>query len=1156
MEQGNTQNAKQTNFGFLATQWPGVHREAQAAEGYAKTDPRSCLLYARRCLEQTVDWLYAADSSLRLPLKDDLNNRLTEARFKAAVPVQVRDKMHLVRKATNHGVHGQQSVGTQISLHVVAELFHIGIWLATFYTTDTARRPVPGTTFDPGLLAPKPATGVVQLSRAEAEGLAAKLDAKDEALRAAAAEKAGYKARIADLQDQIEQAKAQNETIPDDHDYTEAGTRVFIDLYLTEAGWDPHAADVREFPVHTMPTALGTQDGQGFVDYVLWGADGKPLAVLEAKRTSRDAHVGKQQAKLYADCLERAYGQRPVIYYSNGYRHWLWEDTMYPEREVLGFHTRDELQLMVNRRIQRRPLEEAVIPAGIADRPYQHLAIRAVASAFDTERQRRALLVMATGTGKTRTVVALTQLLSENRWIKRVLFLADRNALITQASRAFKSLIPGSSPVRLGSDDAAGSRIHLATYPTIMNIINASTEGKLNGDEWRGVGYYDLVIVDEAHRSIYQKYRHIFAYFDALLIGLTATPHDEVDRNTYSMFGLEKNNPTSAYELSEAVTDGYLVPPRVIDVPVGFMRDGVHYDDLTAEEQEEWDDKEWDEEGEIPDEVAAQQVNSWLFNADTVDKVLKVLIERGHRVAGGDRLGKTIIFARNQQHAEFIRERFDANYPAEAGQFARVITHDVAYAQQLIDDFSDPAKSPHIAISVDMLDTGIDVPDVVNLVFFKPVRSKTKFWQMIGRGTRLRPDLYGPDEPKTGFRVFDVCSNAAFFNAGLSAPDIAVPLSLAARTFATRVRLQRTAISAGYDAGFRAELASQLGGGIRALPRANFQVRPHLAAVERFSTDDAWQTLDDARAATAEQELAELAAVVAGEDPEEAKRFDLLVLQAELAVLSGDSAVAAAAGARLVKIASALQEQGNIPRIAAQRLLIDIVAEMGSEPGAWEVADPSWLERVRRTLRDLVPLLEKKKRKPVYADFSDTLGVPEEIEMGGLGAEAFDVSYFRERVRIYLSGHLDHLAVQRLRRGKALTGTDLESLEDMLLAGGVGTKEELGLAAGEDLPGFIRSLVGLDREAVQEAFSEFIVGTTLNDRQLQLINMIVAQLTQGSPMGAEALYESPYTELAPQGPEGLFPEATVDRMIDLIHRFGGSGWLPQDSTDVAGDATA
>lgn len=611
-----------------------------------------------------------------------------------------------------------------------------------------------------------------------------------------------------------------------------------------------------------------------------------------------------------------------------------------------------------------------------------------------------------------------------------------------------------------------------------------------------------------------------------------AMPADQCDEATH--------NPTSAYELSEAVAEGYLVPPRVIDVPVGFMRTGVRYTDLTPQEQEEWDEKDWDEDGLIPDEIAPPELNRWLFNADTVDKVLAVLMERGHRVAGGDRLGKTIIFARNQEHAEFIVKRFDANYPAYAGRFARVITHSVNYAQQLIDDFSDPAKEPHIAVSVDMLDTGIDVPDVVNLVFFKAVRSKSKFWQMVGRGTRLRPDLYGPDAPKKDFLIFDVCGNAEYFNAGLDAVDVRLGQSLAARTFATRVRLLRAAIESDYDAGFRNDLVSRPGGAVRELPRSNFLVRPRLAAVERFADDDAWKSLTDSDAATAEQELANLAPVSPGEGEEESKRFDLLVLQAELAVLSDDSQGLSRIGSQLVKIAQALQEQGNIPRIAAHLPLIDSVVEMGIESGAWDSVDPLWLESLRRKLRELIPLIEKKKRNIVYSDFGDAMGEISEVTLGGVHEPIFDVSFFRERVEIHLREHLDHISIQRLRRGRALTEEDLEALERLLLESGAGSKEDLERASDGDLAGFIRSLVGLEPEAVQEAFSEFITATTLNSRQLQLINMIVAQLTRGGRMDAGALYESPYTDLAPHGSEDLFPDESVDRIIEIVNRFGGT----------------
>lgn len=1132
--------ARKSNFGFLAGQWPDVFQELRTAEAYARRDPRSALLYSRRGLEHLVDWLYTAEASLTVPLADDLYNRLSAPRFVALVPALVRDKMHAVRKITNKGVHGNEPVSTQVSLFIVAELFHVAVWLVGSYAADPGTRPTSGMSFDPDLAPVSPAAGVIQLTKAQAEKLAADLNQKDAALKKADEQASDYQAKIAELQAEIAKAKQANEKIPLEHDFSEAGTRVYIDLFLAEAGWNVDSANVREYPVSTMQTTDGTYTGTGFVDYVLWGNDGKPLAVLEAKRSSKNPHAGKQQAKLYADALARKFGQRPVIYYSNGYRHWLWEDTLYPEREVLGFHTRDELQLMVDRRTQRKSLADAVIPAGIADRHYQQEAIRSVAEAFEVEKRRRALLVMATGTGKTRTVIALTQMLSENRWTKRVLFLADRNALVKQAARAFANLIPGSTPVILGHGDPAGSRLHLSTYPTIMNIINASTEGDISGPDWRGIGYYDLIIVDEAHRSVYRKYRHIFAYFDALVVGLTATPHAEVDRNTYALFGIESTNPTSAYELDEAVSEGYLVPPRALDVPVGFMREGVRYEDLSPEEQEEWDAREWDEDGEIPEEVSAGELNQWLFNADTVDKVLQLLMEKGYKVSGGDRLAKTIIFARNQNHAEFIQARFDANYPAYAGNFARVITHSVTYSQQLIDDFSDAAKAPQIAISVDMLDTGIDVPDVANLVFFKPVRSKSKFWQMVGRGTRLRPDLFAPGEDKKDFLIFDVCGNVEFFNAGMGGPERVLTPSLASRTFATRVRLLRAATEAHYDDGYREDLISHLGQAVRRLPRNNFRVRPHNAAVEQFASDDAWRNLTDDTAGTAEGALAALADIAAEEGPEETKRFDLMLLQAQLAALTGDPR-AARLGARIVEIATALREQNNIPKIARQMDTIEAVIDMADDGDAWLNVAPTWLEDVRRKLRDLVPLIERRRRNLVYADFEDTLGEVREVELVGVHSSSLDLTFYRERIAAYLKDHLDHVAIQRLRRGWALTPDDLSVLEDLLEESGAGSKEDLQRAAEGDVAGFIRSLVGLDPEAVQDAFAVFIKDTTLNTRQLNLLNMIIKQLTRGGRMDAAALYDPPYTDVAPRGPEDLFDDENVDKIISIVNRLGGPG---------------
>src|SRR5690625_2093519 len=321
----------------------------------------------------------------------------------------------------------------------------------------------------------------------------------------------------------------------------------------------------------------------------------------------------------------------------------------------------------------------------------------------------------------------------------------------------------------------------------MMGLIDEAKDGQRRF----GPGNFDLVIIDEAHRSVYQKYRAIFDYFDSLLVGLTATPRGEIDRDTYGLFDLEKGGPTDAYDLADAVADRFLVPSKAVSGPLKFQRQGIRYDDLSDEEKEQWDAKESSEDGDKPDFIEAEAVNKWLFNIDTVDKALAHLMTHGLKVADGDRLAKTILFAKNQAHADFIQERFDKRYPHLAGKFARVITFKTEYAQSLIDDFSQKEKNPHLAISVDMLDTGIDVPEVVNLVFFKLVRSKTKFWQMVGRGTRLCPDLFGPGKDKEFFYIFDYCQNLEFFSQNPETSEGSLGESLGKRLFKARLELIR-----------------------------------------------------------------------------------------------------------------------------------------------------------------------------------------------------------------------------------------------------------------------------------------------------------------------------------------------------------------------------
>ena len=1153
-----------SNFSFLQVEWPALYAEGLRAEQAALTDPRTACFYARRTLELAVVWLFQAEGGrsgrLQMPYKPDLSAFLFEPSFKVLVGPALHAKMDVVRKQGNNAVHSARPITAADATAVLRELFQVAFWLARNYGRNVAARPDPALQFRADLL-PRPLDAAAEQAAAQASAqatqaalqklatLADELAARDAALTTAQQKTAALDAELAQLRAEVAAAKAANTATPDTHDYNEAETRdLYIDLLLKEAGWKLDQPRDREFEVQGMPNAQGKLEGTGYVDYVLWGDDGKPLAVVEAKRTRRDARVGQQQAKLYADCLQTQFGQRPLIYTTNGYEHWFWDDTTYPPRPVQGFHKKDELQLLIQRRTSAKPLAGVSINPDIVERHYQLRAIRRIGETFERDRQRKALVVMATGAGKTRTVIALVDLLQRANWAKRILFLADRVALVNQAANAFKAHLPDAAAVNLVTDKATEGRVYVSTYPTMMGLINETDEGLRRF----GVGHFDLIIVDEAHRSIYQKYKAIFAYFDALLVGLTATPKDEIDRNTYSLFELENGVPTDAYGLEDAIAEGYLVPPRAVSVPLKFQREGIKYAELSVDERAQWDELDWsddDGEGHAPDEVGAEAVNKWLFNTDTVDKVLELLMTQGHKVAGGDRLGKTIVFAKNNAHANFIADRFNANYPHYAGQFARVITYQTEYAQSLIDDFSVKEKAPHIAISVDMLDTGIDVPEVVNLVFFKIVRSKAKFWQMVGRGTRLCKDLFGPEQDKQEFLIFDFCQNLEFFSQNLegSKGNVAEPLSQ--RTFKARLELlsvldeqlaqeqgaegvKVAEPAAGYGltaAAMRADTASHLHAVVAGMRLDNFVVRPQRRWVEPWSIATAWHTV------TGDQ-LVELAQHVSGlpsavrDDDEEAKRFDLLMLRTQLGSARGDMGFARLRE-QVRALADGLSELGSIPDVKKHMVLIEAVA--GEE--WWQDVTLPMLEQARRHLRGLIKLLEKTRRKVVYTDFEDAVGETSEVALP-LGGSAGNFERFRLKVRAYLRAHENHITLHKLRRNQPLTATDLAELERLLIDSGTGTAQDVA-RAGQEAHGlglFVRSLVGLDREAATQALNGFVAGKTLSANQLEFVNLIVTHLTERGVMDVGLLYEPPFTSYAPQGPDALFTSAQVDELFGVL----------------------
>ena len=1110
-------------FDFLVAEFGLVHADAAKAAAMALPDARTSCFYARRALESLVTFAFENDRALPRPYDDNLSALVNSSAFQTVAGEQVHDFARTIIGLGNQAVHSHRPIRQIDSVNAVSKLFHVAYWFARTY--GRASKPSPSLTFDPDALprtSPIPRRTLEQLQTLEAD-----LVSRDNELAEQRTANVQLDAEVQRLREEIATAKAAATTQPDTHDYSEAETRDhLIDLLLREAGWQLADARDREFKVTGMPT----DSGVGFVDYVLWGDDGKPLGVVEAKRSKRSNDEGQHQAKLYADCLESQFGLRPVIFCSNGYAHQIWDDQMYPPQSIQGFLTKDELQLLMQRRSTRLSLSTVEIDRSIVERYYQTRCVRRVAEAFEHDHRRKALVVMATGAGKTRTTIALVDLLARCNWAKRVLFLADRISLVRQATNNFKLHLPDSSPVNLAEDRHGEGRVYLCTYQSMMGLID-----EMRGDERRfGVGYFDLIVIDEAHRSVFNKYGAIFDYFHSLLVGLTATPVDEVDRSTYTLFDLQAGLPTDSYPLDEAVKDGFLVPPLAVSVPLKFQREGIRYDDLPDDEKSAWETEvDWGDDVDVPpDEVGADKVNKWLFNSDTVDKVLEHVMTYGHKVAGGDRLGKTIVFAKNQEHARFIVQRFDANYPQYRGEFARVITHSTEYAQSLIDQFSIKESNPHIAVSVDMLDTGIDVPEVVNLVFFKLVRSKTKFWQMLGRGTRLCPNLFEPGVDKQNFMIFDFCQNLEYFSQNPEGTTGQTSPSLKTRLFRARLALLSQASPGGLEPTFRAAIVDVLRTEIAAMYHDNFLVRPKWHLVEKFSAPSAWEALSAEDIDVLSAEVAALPSQLADE-PEESKRFDLVLLHAQLALMQRHP-VFDLYRAQIIEICAALELSRSVPDVDRELELIQAV----QTADWWRGVTVALLEDLRLRLRLLVTSIEKRKRHVVYTNFIDEIGAGSTVSLAGLDAGP-NYDKFVRNIKVFVRENSGQLALRKLYNNWPVTPDDITELRRIIHEAAIGTTEDEERAAREagGLGLFIRSLIGLDRQAAKDAFSKFLDGKQFNSAQIHFIDLLINNLAENGVVAAARFYERPFTDMSPTGPEALFTDADIVDMISLLDQI-------------------
>lgn len=1056
-----------TNFDFLKQDknFEGFSEQAIEAERSLQISASTCAILCRRALELAVRFVYSYDNALTIPYQNNVSTLIHERCFRDIVGNEMFLLLKYVIRLGNSSVHTNACVKRDEAVLALRNLFEFCKWINYCYSEDYEERE-----FDESIL---PDAGEKKTKPEELQELYEKLSSKDKRLETIRKENEELRNKLS----QIRLDNIESERHFEVDKLSEFETRKhYIDLDLKEAGWKIGEDCREEVEVHGMPNATGI----GYVDYVLYGNNGLPLGVVEAKKASVDTKVGSHQAKLYADCLENQYGQRPLIFTTNGFETRFTDDKGgYAERSVSGVFSKEELQLNIDRRKIRRKLENIEINDKITNRPYQKEAILAVCDAI-SKKHRKMLVVQATGSGKTRVSISIVDVLMRHNIVKNVLFLADRTTLVKQAKNNFNNHLPGVSLCNLldSKDNPEQSRMIFSTYQTMMNAID-STKTKF-GKKLFTPAHFDLIIVDESHRSIYKKYQDIFNYFDAMLLGLTATPKNEIDKNTYGVFDLERGNPTFSYELDQAVSEGYLVDYGTIEVKSKIMENGIHYDELSEEDKEEFENTFEDDE-DVADFISSNAINEWLFNTDTIDMVLDKLMERGLRVEGNEKLGKTIIFAKNSRHAATIVERFHKRYPEYGEDYIKQIDYSIKYVDALIDDFSTKEKYPQIAVSVDMLDTGVDIPEILNLVFFKKVRSYSKFWQMIGRGTRLCPNLFGDGVDKERFLILDFCGNFDFFRADIHGIETGIVETLSEKLFNLKTQIIRELQNDVNEdeKEYRKELIKEQLQEVRGLNDDSFRVKLHYRYVEKYRADSAWCFIESKDISDLKVNIAPL--IVSEDKDEYAKRFDLLIYTIDLAMLQSKNT---SRPIRFIMDSAEKLKKIDLPQIKEQKYLLDKISTIEF----WNNTDIVELETVREAVRDLMKYLPKKEKRIYTTSFDEEILEEKEGESLHFGN---DLQNYKKRVESYLREHQDNLAVYKLKTNKKLTETDLKELEHILWTE-LGTKEEYKKEYGDTPIGkLVRRIVGTERAAVNEAFSEFLTEEKLNVNQLRFVNLIV-----------------------------------------------------------------
>ena len=1079
-----------SNFDFLKQNkiFDNFSESCIEAENGIGLNTVTCSILCRRALELGVKWLYANDNDLTIPYQDTLSALVHDITFKNIIDEKLLKQIEYIIKLGNFAVHNNKKISREEAILSLRYLYNFMQWIAYCYSDNFKEKE-----FDESILQTQ---SVNVLAVKERESLYEELEKKDKKLEETRKENAELRKKLTE-----KRARKEENYNFEVKDISEYETRKkYIDLELKLAGWDFETNITEELKLSGMPNV----HQEGYADYVLFGKNGLPLAVVEAKKTSVDPRVGQNQAKLYADCIEKEYHQRPVIYYTNGFEIYMWDDMNYAPRKVAGFYTQDELQLLVNRRNSRQSLEHIYVQDKITNREYQLEAIKSVCETFE-EGHRKALIVMATGTGKTRTAISIVDVLSDKEWVKNVLFLADRTVLVKQAKNNFTKLLPNMSTCNLLSttDNPEDSRIVFSTYQTMMNAID-NTKNK-SGNKLFTPGHFDLIIVDEAHRSIYKKYQAIFEYFDGLLVGLTATPRNDVDRNTYRFFEIENDVPTFAYEYEKAVKEGYLVDYHTIKTSTDFMDRGIKYSELSDEEKEKYENTFAEDEDNIPEEIDASAMNSWLFNRDTIKKLLELLMDKGLKVKGGDELGKTIIFARNHRHAQKIVDTFNELYPEYKGEFAKLIDNQVKYNETIIEDFSIKDKWPQIAVSVDMLDTGVDVPEILNLVFFKPVKSKIKFWQMIGRGTRLCKGLFGAGLDKKEFYIFDYCKNFEFFSENPKGIETNSGISLTERIYGYKLDLIVELQNMKYQSDekyceYRNNLIDDFIQEISKLNTESFMVRNKAHYVEQYSKKENWTYISTIDLMDIKDNLIPLFSSI--EDNEEAKRFDNLLYQLQVKRIRQEKTNRCESA--IIDTVAELEKLGTVPQIREKQELILKVAETDylQQADFWNI------EEIRKELRNLIQFIDPYNRPPVYIDIEDTLNdVDEEYVYVSTGN---NFSNYKKKLEKFLMGNMENVIIWKIRHNIRLTEQDKENLEKILFEE-LGNNKEYAEAFGDtNIIKAVRNIVGLDKSVASDIFYKYINDNRLNMKQIQFVKLLVDYVIKNGTIDMQKLTEQPF----------------------------------------------